>query len=931
MTKKPKSGGVSSIKPENPTSWSLRWALYERAAELPSAEWQGYLKQHAFDETEALTILRMLEDPHNSLREFDLSQDLEPAIDRTGVKVGRYRVQGRLGKGGMAEVYAAFDEDLSRPVALKFMRSSEASRLARLAEVMREAKAASALNHPHIVMVHEVIPHEDSLVIVMELVSGNALRTLCGVPLSIETVIGYGKQIGLALAAAHAAGIVHRDVKPENLMVRPDGYVKLLDFGLAREFGQDGAVGAGQIAGTLRYMSPEQVQGKTVTSASDVFSLGVVLYELVTGRHPFAAPSLLEVLQKVTLAQPTALERLNSKAPIFFTKLIGQMLEKDPAVRPSSKEVVERLNASSASPLRWWIAATSLCALIAAILAVLFFGKPLPAPAANFAEETFLASDSYVTAAALSPDGTQVAYAQVDGSVLLRNCIDKRERLLAAFHNERIEHLSWTSGGPRLLVSSEDLDAQTFRVSSIDISTGQKQILPVSGAHANFSPDATRIAFLAPSRLELWTADADGTKAARLYSMQNPSELTDYVWSPTGRLLHYFTAAEGGMRLFGWAKSIMRTLDSRSGKVVASQDLPALSHPFMLHDGRLLFLAERTRDDTIFMEAVTDPATGRLTGTPHSFSHIGQSLVGNFAASADGKTLSAVLAGRDTSFLSYADLVPGSAKLGRKYRFLSEALPDLPHAWAPDNATIFFESYRFGNWHIFSHRVGQRSSEKVVDLPKDQFFAQISPDGRWLLFLSGPVSQSGLSAGKRTWNLMRLALAGGEPELVPNCGPIQEFACLYKAARCVIREYRDGRMTFFEMSPEKGKGRVLGHSDIQAAEFGDWSMSPDGSMIAIVNLFRNPVAIRIIYLDKGFEREIPIKGASPTHAVALTWSPDGKGWYLPVAGDRMRKFDWEGHSQFVDDLSLWLVPTTDGKRVAFQDQTHSNNVWICRR
>jgi hypothetical protein len=577
------------------------------------------------------------------------------------------------------------------------------------------------------------------------------------------------------------------------------------------------------------------------------------------------------------------------------------------------------------------MAAAALCAVIAAILGMHFFAKPQPVANAEFAEETFLAADSHVTTAVLSPDGTRVAYAQVDGSVLLRNRIDKRERLLATFANERIEHLSWTPSSPNLLVSSEDLDAQTFRISTINMATGQKQILPVSGSHANFSPDATRIAFLAPSQLELWTAEADGSKANRLHLMQNPSEVTDYVWSPTGRLMHFFTASEGELRMFGRAKSIMRTLDSRSGRVVASQDLPPLQHPFMLQDGRLLFLVENPTDASL-MEVATDPATGRLLGVAKHVSQIiGQSLVGNIAASADGSTVSAVLGGKDTSFLSYADLVPGSAKLGRKYHFPSGALPDNPHAWTPDNSTILFESQRFGNWHIFSHRVGEHSSQELIDLPKDQCFPQISPDGRWILFLSGPVSQSGLSAGKRTWNLMRLALSGGSPEVVPHTEPVEEFACLYKASRCVIREYKDGRMTFFEMSPETGKGRMLGHSDIQAAEFGDWTLSPDGTMIAMVNLFRNPVAIRIVYLDKGYEKEIPIAGASPTHAVYPTWSPDGSGWYIPVAGGHMRKFDWSGRSQFVEDASLWLVATSDGKRVAFLDEASTKNVWVCRR
>ena len=245
-----------ATEPADSISWSRRWSLYERAAELPAAEWEGYMRRHAPNQEMCASVLQMLRDPQSSLQERH-SPDSELAGDRAGTLIGRYRVQGRLGHGGMGEVYSAHDEELCRPVALKFVRSSEVSRLSRRPGVMQEAKSASALNHPHIVTVHEVISSGDDLVIVMELVPGVPLRALCGQLHSAEQVRAYGRQIGRALAAAHAAGIVHRDVKPENLIVRPDGYIKLLDFGLARDLDSDTSGAAGPIAGTLRFERSE--------------------------------------------------------------------------------------------------------------------------------------------------------------------------------------------------------------------------------------------------------------------------------------------------------------------------------------------------------------------------------------------------------------------------------------------------------------------------------------------------------------------------------------------------------------------------------------------------------------------------------------------------------------------------------------------------
>ena len=259
-----------------------------------------------------------------------------------GETISHYRIDTQLGKGGMGVVYRARDQRLERDVALKLLATDVSGRDESRARLLAEARAASALNHPGITTIYEVGEDGDHLFIVMELVAGETLRSMIGSgPVEPRALIRLAAQVAEALAAAHAHGVVHGDVKPENIIVQPDGRVKLLDFGIARRFAaetlaitrqQTAPLDSG-IVGTLAYMAPEQLRGAEADSRADLFALGMVLYELAAGHRPFPGPTATALMAQVMNDAPPPLARMAPETPPELARIVHKLLEKQPDSR----------------------------------------------------------------------------------------------------------------------------------------------------------------------------------------------------------------------------------------------------------------------------------------------------------------------------------------------------------------------------------------------------------------------------------------------------------------------------------------------------------------------------------------------------------------------------------------------------------------------
>jgi serine/threonine protein kinase len=344
-----------------PERWQKIEELYQAALNCEASQRAEFLAQACAEdealrgEVESLLAAHLeaqgfLEQPAHLLSRASDSGSMAGSV-RIGQQLKHYQIAALLGKGGMGEVYLAEDRLLGRKVALKLLPSQFTQERERLFRFEQEARAASALNHPNIITIYEIGFAEGMHFIVTEYVAGQTLRQrMRTTAMRLSDILEISAQVASALHTAHEAGIIHRDIKPENVMVRPDGYVKVLDFGLAKLLlhkpgfpmpmadSEDPTkellqTDPGKMMGTARYMSPEQIRGLEVDGRSDIFSLGVMLYELLSGQAPFQGATAGEVMANILNHEPVPLSQLAPAVPALLAQLVARSLAKDRETR----------------------------------------------------------------------------------------------------------------------------------------------------------------------------------------------------------------------------------------------------------------------------------------------------------------------------------------------------------------------------------------------------------------------------------------------------------------------------------------------------------------------------------------------------------------------------------------------------------------------
>ena len=440
-----------------------------------------------------------------------------------GSRLGSYEILGPIGAGGMGEVYRARDTRLSRDVAIKVLPQELAGDAQRLARFEKEARLASSLNHPNLVTVYEVGEVEGTSFIAMELVEGKTLRELVAAgPLALKKLLVVAAQAADGLSKAHAAGIAHRDLKPENLMVSRDGFVKILDFGLAKlVVGFEGSRGAehhtvtrgtaaGTVLGTVGYMSPEQASGAPADFRSDQFSFGSILYEMITGKRAFERPTPAQTLSAIIETEPAALATVTSGTPANLVWIVERCLSKDPEERYVSTRDLARdlaalrdhssgISGSGVEPpaarrlrLSRRVLAAVAIAAAAIAAAVLVAGRSAPYQPPTFQQLTF--RRGRVLRTRYTPDGGSIIYgaswegapreiftSRLDGTESRPFGVKNADVLAVSSKGELAVLLKRTSGGSGTLAV-------------MPLAGGAVRELLENVVAADWSPDGTQLA-----------------------------------------------------------------------------------------------------------------------------------------------------------------------------------------------------------------------------------------------------------------------------------------------------------------------------------------------------------------------------------------------------------------------------------------------------
>ncbi len=489
-----------------------------------------------------------------------------------GETVGRYRLLSKIGEGGMGVVYRALDLNLDRQVALKVLKAEAVAKPERQQRFVQEAKAASALNHPNIVTVHEIDERDGVCYIAMEYVAGETLDRRPGIgPASPRESIELAMQVADALAAAHAAGVVHRDLKPANVIVDANGRAKLLDFGLAKltDKGWSGSSGdsdrpeteEGVILGTVAYMSPEQAEGRSVDGRSDVFSFGALLYELLSGRRAFGADSKAATLAAILSRRPTPLSELLPATPPELERIVNRCLRKSPDkryqhfgdIKLALEELLEDLEAGrtghSPAPLpeppvrargRDLALAGVAGALAVAAIAWVFSADPAPEPLrdrsnAGVTLAQLTGAEGLAIHPAWSPDGAWIAYASDRGGSmdLWKAPTDGGEDIRLTDTPDSETEPAWSPDGRTLAFVVESDQGGIFLMPA---DGGQAVRVTSFGSHPVWSPDGRQLAF--DWNGAIYTVNPAGGEPVELVAGTSG---TPYIeWGPYGRQIFYW-------------------------------------------------------------------------------------------------------------------------------------------------------------------------------------------------------------------------------------------------------------------------------------------------------------------------------------------------------------------------------------------------------
>src|SRR5579863_7144461 len=850
-----------------------------------------------------------------------ISRPSNPKSGLVETVIGHYRILGKIGGGGMGVVYEAEDLKLGRHVALKFLPEELAEDAHSLQRFRREARSASALNHPNICTIYEVDEANGRAFIAMELLEGQTLkRLIAGKPLEIETVLNLGIQIAAALDAAHSKGIVHRDIKPANIFVINHGVTnqaqaKVLDFGLAKlaskpkPTSEDASTitqwmtEPGAVIGTVEYMSPEQINGKDLDARTDLFSFGAVLYEMVTGTLPFRGSTSGTIFEAILNREPVAPVRLNPEVPEQLEAIINKALEKDRNLRyQSATELrtdlhrLQRITSARSVALpsvnihkrRVWLAVLAVVciAVVSAILIPPLWMRWLPFGRTQLPQElvqrqlTANSPENPILAAAISPDGKFLAYSDANGFHLRLISTGETKQLalpsglsVASVFSGGPETLgaplSWFPDGTKVLITATR-PGEGPSLWAVSILGGAARKLRDGAAAASVSPDGSQIAFLGDydsgSARGIWVSTADGDDQRRIVTAQNGESFRQVAWSPNGQRLAYSKTLSGAEVFV----SAIESVSLKGGPPTRVLSSPKLQGFCWLPDGRIVYSLRQSAmigADSNLWDVRTITQTGESTGDPRQLTNWPGFSFSGFTVTGDGKRME-FLRLTAKAHVYVGELDSKGTHLNNTRRLTFDEHFEWPEGWTPDSRAMVFWSDRDGSWDIFKQTLDKDAAAELLPLgPEPKWYCSFSPDGQWILYMALPEAR--MPGGSVPVRIMRVPASGGPPELVLTALGTTDIHCTRAPANlCVFDEQQEGHRVFTSVDPVKGRGRELGSTEMEPSMDIPWDLSPDGSQVVMTPEGR----IRLLSLKSGATTDLAVKGWDNFWFWSVNWS-----------------------------------------------------------
>jgi serine/threonine protein kinase len=907
---------------------------------------------------------------------------------KTGDVVAHYKILSPLGEGGMGKVYLAHDTKLDRKVALKFLPDELAAHQEHMRRFIQEAKSAAALNHPNIAQIFEIGKHNGADYLAMEYVEGKTLRQLLTHrKLEIRRVVELIAQAASGLSAAHKEGVIHRDIKPENLIVTPSGAIKILDFGLAKLVEKQKGTARvselttaylpssgrtetmeGAIVGTVSYMSPEQARAEKLDQRTDIFSLGVVLYELVTGDRPFKGKSPIDTLHEIINREPPSLTQANSQAPPELADILAKALAKEPSERYQHagdfeldlRRFKRAFESNTLISTRTQLgvltekARKKILGWPAIILGLIVLGiggaawklsrsatTPKRAVILERVTLTPLTTDpGYEGEPTFSPDGQTIAYVsdrtgdfeiflkQISGGPDINITNNKADDAQPAISpdGKQIAFVSTRTNSSNLLYPGIDLSLLGGDIWVMPTLGGSPRRIAESGNFPSWAPDGTTIIYtrgttwFQPKMLRVPAQGGDPQDIPITFAATEPPQ--NFWFYPSYSSDMRWIVFEAGDKIF-----IVQAEGGEARRLVNGR------YPrWGVNSESIIYSNTAAGKNVSLWQVQFSTSDGATVGSPEPLT-VGRGRDTQAVVSNDGKLIA--FSAQDLSF--NVETLPFDAETGRQI-----GAPKLEtqgsniiyfSCFSPDGLSIAFESHRGASSHIWRMDRGSAPVQLTADPNFNESYPRWSPDGKTITFIHKPTNQSQTPTAGTGADLWLMSSDGANPRLLvenavnPKWAP-SGLAIAYGS----VVEGHQNQLYMLEFAT-KGVRRVTNEPGVVPI----LTFSPDGKWLIYQSNRSGNIDLRAV----------PVEGGEPRVVVATTHqdyhpfvSPSGKWLYfqldhkniyrVPGPAQDWRKAEPEKVTSFPESGLFIEDPqlSFDGRMLLYSHGRITGDIWI---